>query len=91
LCRAPSCCYFRKACFMSNQTAESTQEGPRYWGFIVAALCVVTVIALVSIIIYATQAIGLGDAYEGLSALFSVLAFIGVIYALIYQRAELKL
>jgi hypothetical protein len=36
------------------------------------------------------RGVDLGDAYEGLGALFSGLAFIGVLYALKYQRDKLE-
>jgi hypothetical protein len=76
---------------MGDQTTNVMRDGPPLWLFIVAACGVVILVALVGYsIIDWTQGVDLGDAYEGLSALFSGLAFIGVIYALAYQRAELK-
>jgi hypothetical protein len=76
---------------MGDQRTNVIREGPPLWLFIVAACGVVMLVALVGYsIIDWTQGVNLGDAYEGLSALFSGLAFIGVIYALAYQRAELK-
>jgi hypothetical protein len=61
----------------------------------VAALVVIMAVFVLGLAIirqaWPVQGVNLGDAYEGLAALFSGLAFIGVIYALAYQRAELRL
>ena len=80
---------------MDDQGSTVMRDGPPIWIFIGAAFALLVVVAAVGFAVIRQmqpgQGVDLGDAYEGLGALFSGLAFIGVIYALAYQRAELKL
>jgi Putative phage abortive infection protein len=80
---------------MDDQRAKAMRDGPSFWVFIGASLGVVILVVLVGFGFFYwmpyNQRVDLGGVYEGLAALFSGLAFIGVIYALVYQRAELKL
>jgi hypothetical protein len=79
---------------MGDQRTKVTRDGHNYSGGIGLGFCVVVLVALVGIaVVYwfpPGWKVDHAGAYEGLGALFSGLAFIGVLYALKYQRDQLE-
>lgn len=69
---------------------------PPRWGALLVLMALVTfILVLAAPILYrsfpdSTQRSSIGDMFGGFNALFSGLAFAGVIYALLLQRAELE-
>jgi hypothetical protein len=79
---------------VDTQRTKAIQRKQNYWGIMGFGCGVVMLVLLVGYGVVhwipASWKVDHAGAYEGLGALFSGLAFIGVIYALKYQREDLE-